>query len=424
MSNKLSSRFENNSKKTDNIANENLQNIAENQLTPELVRNFSDTNNSNIDTKNLMKSLEEKIHNIPVWFDYSTEQQIELINRFISAKIENDNLILTSEQKNELINQIIKSISNFGAISQYLSNEKIQSITVNGTQSIYIEIDNKILNTEDNLNENQLKFLINSIKQAGKIDKFKDITKLTVDNLLITIIDNSISTKGINIRIQKNKIFTQNELFQKNIMNNEIFNFILSVIKLKKNIVISGDTNTFKTKLIEVILPFIATQRVYLIEKQQEILTNFKTLSKFQINNLSPSVLISELTKQQPEYLISDLNFINIDTIQSEGSIITIKENSVENVLKSLISCYISTGLPEKFAKSKALEKIDYIIHFTKNDLGYTKLHSIIELKPSKTMQTSLIPIVRLSDDSYISNIPQPITNMRAKSLQTFSNRF
>ena len=70
------------------------------------------------------------------------------------------------------------------------------------------------------------------------------------------------------------------------------------------------------------------------------------------------------------------------------------RSDSIENTLKNLICEYINDGLTEKFAKTKALSDIDYIIQMERNSDGSLKLATIVELTPAKTMPLSVKKIM------------------------------
>lgn len=421
MSNKLSSRFLNKQKAAEVIiskdltANENTSDKAEEIETP------LDSGFQADMAEMLKKLLDEKIQSTPIWFDYSKEQQHELIKKFVSSKIESCNIDFSENEKHDLIENLYNSLSDFGAIQYLLDNEKVESVVINGVQSVYITIGNKILNTETNLNKNQLEYLVNSLKHAAHKENFNEIDKFSFDNYKITVISEQISKNGINIRIDKTHEHNNKYLIKNNILTNEVLDFVLSLMNLRKNIVISGDTNTSKTNFLEILLTNLSDKRVCLLEAQSQISSNFGSLSKFISTPESEyfSDLVSEIQKLKPEYFVSDLNTIKPNIVQKNGSILTLRARTVENALKSLIGSHMADGLPEKFAKTRVLEDIDYIIHLEKDDFEKISLSTIVELTPAKTIQASVKTVVKLTNGKYITDIPQPLTSMRARNLRT-----
>ena len=70
----------------------------------------------------------------------------------------------------------------------------------------------------------------------------------------------------------------------------------------------------------------------------------------------------------------------------------------------------------------KALKNFDYIVQLNRDENGVCRVKSIVELVPAKTMQASIKTIVEYADGDYISQIPQPVTSMRAKNLKHLNN--
>ena len=48
---------------------------------------------------------------------------------------------------------------------------------------------------------------------------------------------------------------------------------------------------------------------------------------------------------------------------------------------------------------------------------GTSKVTSVVELKPARTIALSLKMVAKLVDGQYITEIPQPLTSIRAESV-------
>ena len=91
---------------------------------------------------------------------------------------------------------------------------------------------------------------------------------------------------------------------------------------------------------------------------------------------------------------------------------------SVDAAITKLTTAFMAqNALPEKYAKAKVLTDFDYIIQINKMSDGASRITSVVELKPARTMALSLKVIAKLVDGQYITQIPQPLTSIRADSL-------
>lgn len=432
---KLSNRFKNNEK--DDIVKEKPKKFvfSKSQINSQNVDNELNRENSVVEEQvpektldidfetELKKSLLEKIDAIPVWFEYTADKQKDLIKSFVENKLTSEAIKLSDNEKDDLIEKLFTSIMGFGPLDYLIAQDNVDAIYVNGINSVHIEINSKILNTEMKLNEKQINFILSNISSTSgvKFDNSKNIWTCRVNNLLITIIMPNISQSGYNITIRKSCDFDKDKLIQNNTMSKEIFDFILVMINSKKNIVISGDINSGKSTLLEVFLKSaLEDKRAILLENFPSISTDFNTLMKFSIDKHSDDyyLLLSNILKMTPEYIFSDLNFVIPELSDIKGNISTLRASSVEDALSKLISSVISVdNIPEKYAKAKVLTNIDYIIQINRMNDGVRRVTSVVELTPARTAALSVKVIAKYEDDGYVTEIPQPLTSIRAESL-------
>ena len=255
---KLSNRFKNNqsddiikdkpkkfvfTKAQLNSSNNDDENSQENLIAEDsLVKK-----NLDIDIEaELKKLLLEKIDTIPVWFEYTSDKQKELIKSFVENRLLIESIKLNDDEKEDLIEKLFTSIMGFGPLDYLIVQENVDAIYVNGVNSVHIEINGKILNTEMKLNSKQINFILSNISSMSgiKFDNSKNIWNCKVNNLCITIIMPNISQSGYNITIRKGYEYTVDKLIENNLLSKEMFDFILLMINAKKNIVISGDINS------------------------------------------------------------------------------------------------------------------------------------------------------------------------------------
>lgn len=376
----------------------------------------------NMETE-LKKSLLEKIDSIPVWFEYTADRQKDLIKSFVENKLISESIKLADNEKDDLIEKLFTSIMGFGPLDYLIVQENVDAIYVNGINSVHIEINGKILNTEMKLNEKQINFILSNISSMSgvKFDDSKNIWNCKVNNLVITIIMPNISQSGYNITIRKSCDFDMDKLVQNNMMSKEILDFIVLMINSKKNIVISGDINSGKTTLLDVLVKStLEDKRAILLENFPSITAYFNTLMKFSIDKYSDDyyLLLSNILKMSSDYILSDLNFVIPELSDVKGNISTLRASSVDNALSKLISSVISAdNISEKYAKAKVLTNFDYIIQLNRMNDGVRRITSVVELTPARTAALSVKVIAKYEDGKYVTEIPQPLTSIRAESL-------
>lgn len=365
-----------------------------------------------VDEVDFRKSLLEKIEKTPVWFEYSKERRHELIKSFVENKLNADKIQLADIDKELLIDNLKNSVNDFGAIQHLIDNENVTAVYVNGMKSVYVEIGCKILNTETSLNYEQFKFLIGTLTCMTGVEKFENIQTFRLENYLLTIAGDDVCD-SINIMIKKQRKFVIEDLLRSEVITKEIFDFLVSAVNMRKNIVISGCVNSGKTTLLDVLLnASMQNKRVYVIENTPQLSVNFDTMSKFKGGLNS----VSYILKSSPEYLVCDLNYIEPEFVDFKGMISTLRANSAEAAIQNLIGMCVVGGLPEKFAKIKALTNFDYIVHLERMTDGSVKVVYVLELVNAKTMQASIKTVFKFADGEFHSNISKTLSTKFKKN--------
>ena len=390
-SSKLSARFKN------HLSKENLDTLNVLSKQDDL-KNFESALSSPDVEENLKSLLLEKIEATPVWFEYSKERQKELIENFIKNKCSEDFCNIEENEKTLFIENLYNFVSGFGIIEPILENSNVSAVFVNGINSVHIEIDGKVLNTEIKLSSSQLNLLIAFIRHiAGENEK---VLHYTTEKYVISVIEEIIS-------IRKLKHFTLEELVYKGFLTNEVFDFIVGAIKSRKNIVISGEINSGKTILLNLLVKTVLSEiRTAFIGKDIGGFHECSNLMKFEVKNIDYNDLIDDIVKMFPEYIVMDLNSSNTQVFDLLANISTIRAGSCDAAFSKLVSELISReGLPEKFARIQILKNYDYIIQIGKDENGNNKILSISELTHAKTLSASLNTVVQNRNGYYEINI-------------------
>ena len=434
-SSKLSNRFK--STENDDIIKDKPKKFvfSKNQINPQNLSNDLDNEKTIIEEQipervldidfeaELKKALLEKIDSIPVWFEYTADKLKELIKSFVENKLSSEAIKLADNEKDDLIEKLFTSIMGFGPLDYLIVQENVDAIYVNSVNSVHIEINGKILNTEMKLNEKQINFILSNISSMSgvKFDSSKNIWNCKVNNLVITIIMPKICQSGYNITIRKSCDFDVDKLIHNDMASKEIIDFIVLMVNSKKNIVISGDINSGKTTFLDVLLKTtLKDKRAILLENASTISADFNTLMKFSIDKHLDDyyLLLSNILKMSPEYILSDLNFVIPELSDIKGNISTLRASSIDNALSKLISSVISAdNISEKYAKAKVLTNIDYIVQINRMSDGVRRITSVVELTPARTAALSVKVIAKYEDGGYVTEIPQPLTSIRAESL-------
>ncbi|CCY63638.1 type II secretion system protein E [Clostridium sp. CAG:967] len=418
-SSKLSSRF----KKSENElqSNEPKRFVLEKtvQVQPDLEETSLD---ENLETE-LKKALLQKIEAIPVWFEYTPDRQKELIKTFVLNRLSAEGKTVSDNEADLLIEKLFTSVMGFGPLDYLIVQDNVSAIYVNGTNGVFIEISGKVLNTEMKLNDKQMNFILKNISNLADVkpDTKDFIWNLKVRDMNISVILPPVSVNGANIIIKKAHSTDINSLLDKGLLNRELFDFLVSAIDSGKNIVISGDINSGKTALLDTLVSSSLTnKRTVLLEDVPQMSFRSDNITKFAVNTLSGdlNILLTNILSMSPEHFIVDINTPVSWISDYKGTVITLRAGSVDAALTKLVSSMIAEEkFTEKYAKGKVLSDYDYIVQINKMSDGVSRITSVVELTPARTAALSVREIAKLVDNQYVTEIPQPLTSLRAESL-------
>ena len=383
---------------------------------PQETQSLEETKNEipqqGLDIDEIKEKFLEKICSIPVWKEYSEEKKTELVENFLETNF--------NVRNGELVSQLLASVNGFGIIDYLIKQENVSTVFLNGTNNVYIEINGKILNTEIKPSKNQLKIIIDNIEtlSAQKLDYTQSAINLKINNLLIDIIPPNISPNGICVTIKKIVDRDIKSLLNNDFATKEVFDFLISAINSKKNIVISGGINSGKTTLLNAILKdVLPNKRLVLLENRPQINTNEQVIKFVADKSQNINTLIECIEVLIPKFILTDTNASIPQFTEMSGYISSLRANSVDIAISKLINTYITQeNLPEKIAKQQVLKNYDYIIQIDTID-GIKRISSIVELTPARTSALSVRNIVTYTEKGYETNFPQPLTSMLADSL-------
>lgn len=387
---------------------------------------------SNSVVAELIKSLSQKIASIPVWFEYTREEQHILISSYVNTKLNELGLSFSNEEKERFVSLFLNSVFGFGVLDFLIVREDVSSIFVNRNGCIEIEKDGKIELSDITLDEKQFDKIKDALIKASGRDTESGIINLRIEHLLITMLMPPVCEHKIVIKKLSRRKFDFEYLVECGMLTNQAADFIKSLIIDKKNILITGKNDSGKSALISAIVNQLADKRSVLLQEFQMIKSE-GLVENFSAGSLKEGEfekLISTIISSLPEYLIADLNFVKYtDFIMTSlsglnGFISTIRADSIVSAIVKLASSAVfSEKCTEKTAKADIAKTFSYIIL-----IENCKLSSVAALSLNKAGSLMLTD-VQLPEDAIVQaepSIPSEPSSLlpSAKDYSSFRSRF
>jgi pilus assembly protein CpaF len=288
---------------------------------------------------------------------------------------------------------------NYGPLAALFKSPDVTEIMINSWDKIFVE--HKGLLVQTNLKFEDKKafdFLIGSILDTVPGDK----NQFTFDGSLpegfrfnVTLPPITPSSATLTIRKFSAKIFTLDDLIDKNSLSEKAAIFLKEAITKKLTIVVSGGTGTGKTSFLNTLSTFISeSERVVSIEDTQELrpvhpnwihmITSKQTDLKFSTRDC----LMNSLRMRPDRIIIGECrgpeayDFLQAINTGHEGSMTSIHANSAVDCLSRLENL-VTLGhaeVPLKYLRAQMAEGIDLIVQLRRNSNGIRQVVDIIEL--------------------------------------------
>lgn len=363
----------------------------------------------------VIKSLFEKISTIPVWYDYSRDEQKQLIKNFLEKKISTEykDINITEQYKQKIIDDFLASMKGYGILDYYIAKKDVIAVIVKPSNEILLQKNNSIIENSGSVINKELKDAI-----AKRFDKSSPIANECINDLFITVISNSDYSNTIIIR-KVNKISDKlSDLTKKCVLTKNIEDFLYHILEEKKNIIISGNVNTGKSAFLNVFINSINKDKRIVLLDEYSLENVSDNILSFGVQGYTKDEfenLLSAAVKLEPDYIIFDMNETILSSAFYEfipqglkGVITTVRSSSITNaVMKYVMQTQFTQKTTEKHAKAKFASLFDYIIHIEKLSDGTYRLGSMMEITSTKSSSLVLNEILKLEDGCYVLDLPE-----------------
>ncbi len=385
--------------------------------------------------------------------DPSEEEVRVLVNNFFDSR----DILLPSTTRVKIVDQVVFSIVGLGPLEFLLRDESVSEIMVNGKDTIYIEKEGKVQETDYTfLSEEQLIGVINRI--VGQIGRRIDESTPLVDARLedgsrVNAVIPPLSLVGPVLTIRKfpTKTFQLQDMLDKNSISSQMADFLRLCIESKQNILISGGTGAGKTSTLNAFASLIPHgERIVTIEDAAEIRIEHPHL--ISLESRPPNIegkgeipirtLVKNALRMRPDRIVVGeiRSAESIDMLQAmntghKGSLTTVHANAPLESLFRVETMVLMGGIdmPISAIRPQVIQGIDIVVQQARLRDGSRKIIEIAEvqkdlttseysvetlfkydLKKQEFIQTKFIP--KGFEDYQTHNLWKQLFNMKIKN--------
>lgn len=304
-------------------------------------------------------------------------------------------------------------------VKEYLADDQVSEILINGPSQIYIERNGKLEETPARFaNEAQLKAAaVNIAKSVDRqLDEMHpDLDARLPDGSRVHATIPPISRCGtiLSIRKFKKEMLTIDRLEQFGSIPHEGVLLLNAIVKLRKNTIVSGGTSSGKTSVLNALSGLIPeNDRILVLEDASELQLQQKHCVYFETRKpdkngqgeFSIRDLVIASLRLRPDRLVigeirggEALDLLQAMNTGHSGSMSTIHANSPLDALSRMETCAILSGanLPLTAIRMQVASAINCVVHTMRLPDGSRKIVEIAEVLPLENGEYRLRSLMR-----------------------------
>ena len=314
----------------------------------------------------------------------SDEAVYEYIDSAIAKREKKQKISLKG--KPELRKDIFNSIRRLDVLQNYIDDDSVTEIMVNGLHSIFVEKEGRLLDTGRAFSSKErLGDIIQQIVAGANrtVNTASPIVDARLpDGARVNVVLDPIAVNGpiLTIRRFPKTPITDRMLLEKGSVTEELLTFLQKLVAAKYNIIISGGTGSGKTTFLNVLSEYIPkTERIITIEDSAELqIRGIENLVRLETRNANVEgckpITIRDLIKaslrMRPDRVVvgevrgeEAIDMLQAMNVGMDGSLSTIHANSAKDaILRLEAMMLLSTEVPIAAIRSQIASGVDLIV--------------------------------------------------------------
>ncbi|QNM04558.1 CpaF family protein [Qiania dongpingensis] len=299
---------------------------------------------------------------------------------------------------------LFNSLRRLDVLQEFLEDETVTEIMVNGADCIFLERQGVLLESDKKFSSREkLEDVIQQI--VSRVNRTVNEANPIVDARLedgsrVNVVLRSAALNGPAVTIRKfgKKCFSLDHLVSAGTITQEAADFLKACVRDRKNIFVSGGTGSGKTTLLNALSAWIPSgERIITIEDSAELqIQNVKNLVRLEARRASgegeKEITIRDLIKtalrMRPDRIIvgevrdgACLDMLQAMNTGHDGSLSTGHGRSAMDMMARLETMAMMGGdLPLAAIREQIASAIDIMVHLIRSRDGSRKVKTILEV--------------------------------------------
>ncbi len=334
----------------------------------------------------------------------SDEQLQAFVSEELGTALDGEGAPLTPAQRERLVAEVRDDILGYGPIQKYLDDPGVTEIMVNAEETIFIERNGRLHETEDRfLSRTHLRRVIERfVSQVGRrIDESSPMVDARLpDGSRVNAVIPPLAVDGpiLTIRLFSKDPYQVDDLVAMGTFSEQVADLLRACVEGRLNAIISGGTGSGKTTLLNVLSSFIPSdQRIVTIEDAVELQLHQRHVVR--LESRPPNIegkgevrirdLVRNALRMRPDRIVvgevrgaEALDMLQAMNTGHEGSLSTVHANSPRDAIARLETMVLMAGveLPVRAIREQISSAVDVIVQLGRLRDGSRRVTHITEV--------------------------------------------
>jgi pilus assembly protein CpaF len=306
--------------------------------------------------------------------------------------------------RDALVQELVNDFLGLGPLEEFLADDSVSEIMVNGPNQVYVERKGKLtLTSKRFIDDGHVLNIIQRIIQplGRRIDESVPYVDARLqDGSRVHAIIPPLALNGPTLTIRKfsRKKLTAEDLVGFGAMSPQLARFLELIVKYRANVLVSGGTGSGKTTLLNVLSNFIPDgDRIITVEDSAELKLSKRHVVSLESRpknvegkgEVSIRELVRNTLRMRPDRIVvgecrggEALDMLQAMNTGHDGSLTTIHANSPRDTLARLETLVLMAGmeLPSKSIREQIAAAINFVVQTARLGDGSRKVTSVTEV--------------------------------------------
>jgi pilus assembly protein CpaF len=328
----------------------------------------------------------------------------EQVGLVVERLVVSDGVPMTMTERDRLIEEILDEVYGLGPLEPLMKDPTISDIMVNGPESVYVERNGRVVETNVRFKDSaHVRLIIDRIVSniGRRIDDSSPIVDARLaDGSRVCAVIPPLSLIGpvLSIRRFGKKLLTTDDLLKNETFTAGMLDFLSACVEARLNIVLSGGSGSGKTTLLNTLTRFIPEEeRIVTIEDTAEIQIQQPHVVRCETRPMNiegagaitqRDLVINALRMRPDRILIGEVRGAEaLDMLQAmntghDGSMTTVHANSGRDAFSRIETMVMmaSQFIPDYVIRQMAASAIQIVVHCARLIDGSRKVIEISEV--------------------------------------------